>query len=134
MASPAENSATPAFYTSLDKHTSQFRLIHLQPRLLPTSDEIICSLHLADLDDEQCQYEALSYEWGDPEKPPMFIELNGEKRSVRENLWWALWNLRDEKDVRILWIDALCIDQDNELEKNHQVSLPFSHETDLLEG
>lgn len=134
MASSAINFYPPSLYTPLDEHTSQFRLIHLQPHLSPTSNEIVCSLHLANLDDEEGQYEALSYEWGDPEKSPMFIELNGERRAVRENLWWALWHLRDEKDMRILWIDALCINQEKELEKNHQVSHYCSHEPGLFQG
>lgn len=122
MASPVAN--PPSLYTPLDRNTSQIRLIHLQPRLSPKSDEIICSLHLADLDDESCKYEALSYEWGDSNKAPLFIELDGRKRAIRENLWWALWNLRyenDRKESRVLWIDALCIDQDNEIEKSQQV-------------
>jgi Heterokaryon incompatibility protein (HET) len=112
-----------SIYTPIDKSTSQIRLLYLQPRLSPTLNNIICSLHLADLDDQTCQYEALSYEWGDADSISSYwIELDGGKRAVRDNLWWALWYLRDEKVIRVVWIDALCIDQDNEGEKNYQVS------------
>jgi hypothetical protein len=38
-------------------------------------------------------------------------------------LWWALYYLRDKEAERVLWIDALCIDQNSEGERNHQVVL-----------
>jgi hypothetical protein len=40
---------------------------------------------------------------------------------VRGNLWWALSHLRGVEKERTFWIDALCIDQKNEGERNHQV-------------
>lgn len=40
----------------------------------------------------------------------------------RENLWWALYHLRHTTDVRILWIDAICINQYDITERNHQVA------------
>jgi hypothetical protein len=40
---------------------------------------------------------------------------------VRANLWSALCHLRLPKRDRFLWIDAICIDQGNILERNHQV-------------
>jgi hypothetical protein len=42
---------------------------------------------------------------------------------VRENLWWALYYLQDQETEKVLWIDALCIDQNNKEERNHQVRL-----------
>jgi hypothetical protein len=53
----------------------------------------------------------------------MHISLSGVDFAVRENLWWALYYLRDEETERVLWIDALCIHQENEGERNHQVQL-----------
>ncbi|KAF8856327.1 HET-domain-containing protein, partial [Acephala macrosclerotiorum] len=37
------------------------------------------------------------------------------------NLYWALWHLRHENRTRVLWIDTLCINQEDEKEKNHQI-------------
>ncbi|PVH84309.1 HET-domain-containing protein [Cadophora sp. DSE1049] len=117
-------SAQALVYSPLDHSTSQIRLIHLQPRLSPDDQDIRCSLSLANLEDENCTYEALSYEWGPPTDTPMYIRLDDCRFAVRPNLWSALWHLRDdgeEGSARILWIDALCIDQNNEGERNHQV-------------
>jgi ubiquinone biosynthesis protein UbiJ len=51
------------------------------------------------------------------------IELNGTRVDVRENLWSALVHLRDSRQERGLWIDALCINQGDIEERNHQVKL-----------
>jgi len=40
---------------------------------------------------------------------------------VRKNLWWALQYLQRGHDQRVLWIDALCYDQADISERNHQV-------------
>lgn len=53
----------------------------------------------------------------------MQVLLGGHLVDVRENLWSALWQLRLADEDRILWIDALCIDQNNVVERNHQVGL-----------
>lgn len=51
----------------------------------------------------------------------MEILLDGNKHPTRNNLWQALKHLRSERYKRFLWADALCIDQENEKERNHQV-------------
>jgi hypothetical protein len=103
----------------LDESKAEIRLLRLQP--CRGEDEINCTLHLGDLDDPACQYEALSYEWGDPTNVSLFILINGEKIAVRENLWWALWHLRNRTTERVFWADALCINQNSKEERNHQV-------------
>jgi hypothetical protein len=49
------------------------------------------------------------------------ISLGNKRVNVRINLWWALEHLRYDFESRLLWIDALRIDQSNVLERNHQV-------------
>jgi hypothetical protein len=81
-------------------------------------------------------YRALSYAWGHTNSKA--IILDGSRVKIRENLWHALWNLRDrgfsvpnlttryhftKGDTKWIWIDALCIDQRNTAERNHQVRL-----------
>ena len=64
----------------------------------------------------------LSYMWG-PETPVKTISVNGRSFQIRHNLWRFLRTarrLRALVDVW-LWIDAICIDQQNVAERNHQV-------------
>jgi hypothetical protein len=71
---------------------------------------------------ERPQYKALSYTWGDPQKVKP-ITVNGKKMNVTENLWNALFYLRDSHRPQTLWVDAICIDQSNIEEKNVQIPL-----------
>ena len=41
--------------------------------------------------------------------------------SITENLYLALQYLRLRDTDRILWVDAICIDQSNKKEQRHQV-------------
>ncbi|KAH7305756.1 heterokaryon incompatibility protein-domain-containing protein, partial [Rhexocercosporidium sp. MPI-PUGE-AT-0058] len=73
-------------------------------------------------------YQALSYTWGkNTERKP--IHVDSQVASVTKNLWSALWGLRahDQRRgisaPRCLWIDALCINQNDIKERNHQVRL-----------
>lgn len=50
------------------------------------------------------------------------IKANGRFVLPREKLWQALRHLRQPDSTGILWIDALCINQNESLERNHQVS------------
>src|SRR6266536_3059763 len=68
------------------------------------------------------EYKALSYEWGSPENSRT-ITLSGQYVSVRQNLWSALWHLRKNGRIGRLWVDALCINQDDERERGHHVSM-----------
>jgi hypothetical protein len=65
-------------------------------------------------------YDALSYTWGTNEKTKPII-LNGKRFMVTENLYSVLQCLRFKNEDRILWIDAICIDQSHVAERNHQV-------------
>jgi hypothetical protein len=84
-------------------------------------DEVKCRLHLANLEVDLSQYIALSYEWGDPSEGMLSIKLDGKLFPVRKNLYSALWHIRSETCETRLWVDALCIDQENQEERNHQV-------------
>lgn len=67
------------------------------------------------------EYEALSYVWGDPPST-VDIDVNGQLVKVRENLKDALLALRLSNTERVMWIDALCINQDDIKERSAQVS------------
>lgn len=68
------------------------------------------------------EYEALSYVWGDPAISDT-VELNGQAVQISQNLSSALRRLRQPDTPLTLWIDQLCIDQQNAAEKSRQVTL-----------
>lgn len=53
----------------------------------------------------------------------MPIRVDGVEFPVTVNLHEALLRLRDPAIERIIWIDAVCIDQDDDTEKTHQIGL-----------
>lgn len=69
-------------------------------------------------------YEAVSYSWGDG-KAERQIELNGCSFDVTDNLYTALVHLRHIDRSRMLWIDAICLNQDDITEKQHQVPIMY---------
>lgn len=65
-------------------------------------------------------YEALSYIWGSPYKN-YSIRLDKCVFHVTKNLYAALSRLRNRDFERIIWIDAICINQDDLEEREHQI-------------
>jgi hypothetical protein len=65
-------------------------------------------------------YEALSYVWGGL-KTTQSILIGDEHLDVTPNLYAALLQLRNSIFPRILWIDALCINQKDNEEKALQI-------------
>ena len=113
-------SALPDFqHTPLDLAERSIRLL----RLIGGHDSagvIECEIFEASLDEEELiPYQALSYVWGSP-VARRSIALNGKRKYITANLFSALSNIRQEHD-QYLWVDALCIDQDNDIERTHQV-------------
>ncbi|ORY05810.1 heterokaryon incompatibility protein-domain-containing protein [Clohesyomyces aquaticus] len=100
-------------------HDGQIRLLQLLPG--SHSSPIICSLTVVDIKHSP-QYEALSYVWGDPSITEE-IECDGRRLNVTVNLRDALRRFRYTDRVRLLWADAVCIDQANEAEKVKQVMM-----------
>jgi hypothetical protein len=96
--------------------------------LLPNEDEaapLQCALRnysLPKLDTRTHLYEALSYVWGNPDET-LPICVDGGQFPVTLNLHAALSHLRDRSFERIIWVDAVCIDQTNSEERKKQVQL-----------
>jgi len=89
------------------------------------NDPIRCRLNEISLDDKTetaLPYEALSYVWGKPvgTRP---IECAGGTLMVTPNCELALRHLRLARRERVLWIDAMCINQASAQEKSVQVPL-----------
>ncbi|MCJ1406318.1 hypothetical protein MMC19_000383 [Ptychographa xylographoides] len=109
-------------------------------------DKIECSLIKSSLVDDTQKYEALSYHWGDQEpNHEIWIRsfkgdtkvktvkhlrtihdlaryVKPQKFYIRPNLHAALQQFRLQERDLVLWIDALCINQKDQQEKNQQVS------------
>jgi len=68
------------------------------------------------------KYEALSYTWGE-EDATRTIELNHRSFRVRKNLYDALYHLRNNEKERVIWVDAICINQNDNDERSCQVSI-----------
>ncbi|KAK8233022.1 heterokaryon incompatibility protein-domain-containing protein, partial [Phyllosticta capitalensis] len=82
------------------------------------------------------EYVALSYNWGDAKKTS-FIAVDGFSFEVTANLFAVLEVLMGLKELRgrPLWIDAICINQKDDKEKNLQVPLMgriYSRATDVF--
>jgi hypothetical protein len=114
-----------AHYFELDKTSRTIRLLSLSPTL-HADGTLQCEMSTVSLDDSPL-YEALSYMWGEPDELRFQIRINGKLVNIRQNLWHALKAFRSKHVAleyrRKLWIDALCINQDNIEERNHQVGL-----------
>ncbi|QSZ34409.1 hypothetical protein DSL72_006001 [Monilinia vaccinii-corymbosi] len=107
-------------YTPLNSDLCQIRRLVLQPAI-SFDDPLHSHLDIVSLESSPV-YEALSYVWGSP-KPPKTINLGGRLISITPNLDNALRNLRDSNSPRTLWVDALCINQDDLDERAAQVAL-----------
>jgi len=101
-------------HEALDYTKQSIRLIEV----LPDDESIIrCVMRNAKIGDN---YTCLSYTWG-LDVEDQIIEINGRMFSVRSNLYDFLDVARLKYTGKLFWIDALCIDQGNNVEKNHQV-------------
>ncbi|KAF8861709.1 HET-domain-containing protein [Acephala macrosclerotiorum] len=105
-------------YSPLSVATNQIRLLSLQPAQ-ERSATLVCNLSNAFLDNPP-PYEALSYTWGPAENHTILLRCISFKVTV--NLDSALRDLRHDTLERTLWIDAICINQNDILERNHQVT------------
>jgi Heterokaryon incompatibility protein (HET) len=113
----AVNSSKPFDHKPLSYLTDAVRLVNLFPGRPP--DPIKCGLIHTTLS-QNPEYEALSYTWGIA-YATLPIIVDGKDMTVTENLRQALINLRSLVKNRVLWIDAICINQSNVHERNHQV-------------
>lgn len=105
-------------YDPLDLEARSFRLLRL---FGGSEQQIECEIFETwHHGDGAIPFEALSYAWGSLDTPHV-IKLNGKRLAITENLHLALRNMRFEDEDRILWVDAICIDQKNEKERGHQV-------------
>ncbi|KAL1875733.1 hypothetical protein VTK73DRAFT_9854 [Phialemonium thermophilum] len=67
-------------------------------------------------------YDALSYVWGKPQEG-CSIALGDRHLPITPNCKDALVHLAAQEADHLVWVDSVCIDQNNILERNHQVAM-----------
>ncbi|CZT24291.1 uncharacterized protein RCC_10012 [Ramularia collo-cygni] len=112
--------ARATFHRHLSNAHDEFRVLRIgQGR---DGSPLSCDL-------EHCQirtppkYDAISYCWGTESPSREITSGNLKGFLISEHLWRALQRLRMANKERLVWIDALCIDQHNVVERNHQIAL-----------
>ncbi|KAH6648387.1 heterokaryon incompatibility protein-domain-containing protein [Truncatella angustata] len=104
--------------------SKEIRLVHLED-IDKETNEVICRLETVEFN-KDLQYRALSYYWGDPTNSPSII-CDGSRLKATPNLDSALrCLLRKGKSSNLplsFWVDAICINQEDNDEKEVQVRL-----------
>jgi hypothetical protein len=102
--------------------SSEGRWIRLLKLLPGTSDDKIClELFTAELENAP-SYEAISYCWGDPNDLEEII-CCGNTMDITYSLYSGLKRFRYIEKDRILWADAICINQSDNKEKGIEVNM-----------
>jgi len=69
-------------------------------------------------------YEALSYEWGCPERKHTILLENNFTAYITQSLHQALRDIRHQtRRSKLLWADGICINQDDLKERQRQVAI-----------
>ncbi len=129
-------------YIQLRQQRREIRLIDLSPSFKRANDKARCTLKPHDflsvrsrvysLDHLQLPdavpYCAISYTWGPDTEPRKKIKLNGSIVLISRNLEDALvhllaYALTDKQECCLFWCDALCINQEDSIEKTRQVRM-----------
>jgi hypothetical protein len=125
MSSNPSTSTLAEVYENLKVDSRNFRVLELQPSNDKTAP-IVCTLKSVRLDAETGEpsqpYEALSYVWGLREAAEL-IKCNNISVPVKENCLEALHQLRRPSTTRLLFVDAICINQRDNNEKGEQVAI-----------
>ncbi|KAI0403074.1 heterokaryon incompatibility protein-domain-containing protein [Xylaria palmicola] len=86
-------------------------------------DRIDCKLKTVSLAAlEGIAYDALSYRWGDVADPKL-IYCNRVPFNVQRSLFQALFRIWSRDPALVIWVDAICINQNNVAELASQVKI-----------
>src|SRR5687767_9359257 len=124
MSSTTSSSGMLLEYQKLDASRREIRLLHASSSYSgPASmnKPLVSRLVVVSLSDKPA-YDALSYMWGPPE-PSFEIFVDGQVLRVRANLRQALLSLREGNKAESIWVDGICINQDDAEERAQQVQL-----------
>lgn len=110
--------------------STEIRLLRLHPSSgLGLARPLSGSLKTIRLQDDNSsvptEFDALSYFWGN-EEADRTLSIDNTPLSIKPNLETALRELSKGKVERLLWIDAICINQNDTNERNAQVRMMSS--------
>ncbi|KAF9877458.1 heterokaryon incompatibility protein [Colletotrichum karsti] len=97
---------------------SEFRLVRILPARM---SKIKCQVRRESISNPP-KYVAVSYAWGDAGDTRR-LELEGTDIPIPASLHGALDALRQKNSIVTVWVDRLCIDQQNRDEQTQQVQL-----------
>ncbi|KAF2629076.1 HET-domain-containing protein, partial [Macroventuria anomochaeta] len=103
-------------HAPLDQKKDSLRLVKVLPDL-STDGLVECSIHHAV---KSTPYICLSYTWGSSGNERAIL-ISRKLLMVRRNLEAFLYVARTQLGYCFLWIDAICINQANAAERDHQV-------------
>lgn len=118
-------------YLPLDRSKDQIRLLWIRPEC--EGPDIVCYLRIISLETAPGNYACLSYCWGDLTdtagiqlvhcfvKGDQELGYSATNFRVTKNLEVALKKMRQKDQEWPIWIDALCVNQSDIEERNHQV-------------
>ena len=110
-------------HSALADPRSQIRLLSVQPG--DDDSDVSCQLQAYEFK-QVPSYQAVSYIWGDPNELRSIV-LNGKRLIVRYNCCDVLRQIRkyclDDDSRQLFWLDAICINQTDVIEKSAQVQM-----------
>ncbi|KAE9369151.1 hypothetical protein N431DRAFT_560063 [Stipitochalara longipes BDJ] len=117
-----EGSTNHFQYEPLNPLAHEIRILVLEPHSKKEPEaQVQCRLSRVSLNDpNRPSYEALSYVWGDSFVTEPIL-LHEQPFKITQALWTALRYLRLEDKPRIIWVDAICINQENITEREQHV-------------
>lgn len=112
------NNARPHHYRTI-ADGDLFRLCVLQPGT--GTQPIECDLIWASSKNPRKDYKCLSYCWQTPVQEDVIL-VDGFRFEVTKNLHSALHDLRKRREKVLIWVDQICINQKDDVERAYQVS------------
>ncbi|KAF8864312.1 hypothetical protein BDZ45DRAFT_34306 [Acephala macrosclerotiorum] len=116
-------SRQPYLYFALNKATQEIRLLTIHPGAFDS--ELRLSLETVSFPkDSDLQFEALSYAWGSLENAVEIVAEGIQSHgtiAITRNLADALPYLRRKDTARVIWVDAICVNQQDLTERSSQV-------------
>jgi hypothetical protein len=113
-------------HQALDDSAQNIRLIYVKAQQTAPFLELCLSTHSVT---DTLQYLAVSYTWGDG-RLTEDISINGHLMKITKNCLYALEQIKnrypsdeDSEEPIKFWIDSICINQDDNDEKGHQVAM-----------
>jgi Heterokaryon incompatibility protein (HET) len=112
----------PAFqHEALGQEADAIRILRFE-KTYPGRKHVSCLLETGSLSSIQHNFIAVSHVWGNDDRT-LKILMNGQSYLVTPQLWQFLLLAVERVPDKSLWIDAICIDQNNVPEKQTQLPL-----------